>query len=119
MPFGGNKYGARKTERFGIMFDSRKEAERYMDLRAMLDAGDISDLKLQPRFLIIDRFTDRTGKRHRETHYSADFQYTLPNGQVVVEETKGNSRKAASRDFGLRWKLVVQRYPDIEFRLVE
>jgi hypothetical protein len=48
--FGRNKYRAVKTEVDGIMFDSKKEAGRYVELKKRLDAGIIQDLKLQPKF---------------------------------------------------------------------
>ena len=45
--FGKSKYRAVKTEVDGIMFDSKKEAARYVELKEKLDAGIIQDLKLK------------------------------------------------------------------------
>ena len=42
-----NKYNAKKTELDGIVFDSRKEAGRYAELKLLERAGHIEDLTLQ------------------------------------------------------------------------
>ena len=44
------KYKAIRTQVDGIMFDSKKESERYKYLKQRLDDGIIQDLKLQPKF---------------------------------------------------------------------
>ena len=88
--FGRSKYRAIKTEVDGIMFDSKKEAGRYVELKKRLDAGIIQDLKLQPKFDCIIN-----GKKI--CTYRADFEYLLvdeigPQGQIsyyVVEDVKG------------------------------
>lgn len=43
-----NKFKNKKTKIDGITFDSRKEANRYLELKLMLKTGKISELKLQP-----------------------------------------------------------------------
>lgn len=47
-----NKYGNIKTVIDGIKFDSKRESERYLELKLLEKAGEISDLKLQPRFIL-------------------------------------------------------------------
>ena len=47
---GNAKYHNERAERAGVRFDSQKEARRYDELMAMLRAGIISDLRLQPQF---------------------------------------------------------------------
>jgi hypothetical protein len=51
-----HKYGAKRTEVMGIKFDSKKEANRYLELKMLARAGKIRDLKLQPKFLLLDKF---------------------------------------------------------------
>lgn len=46
----GNKYGAKKTEVDGYIFDSKREAEYYTELKIREKAGEITHLELQPRF---------------------------------------------------------------------
>ena len=56
-------------------FDSKKEARRYDELMAMLRAGQIRDLKLQPQFTIQEAYTTPEGQRVRAIRYQADFSY--------------------------------------------
>jgi len=85
-----SKYRAIRTEVDGIMFDSKKESERYKYLKDRMDAGIIQDLKLQPKFECIVK-----GKKI--CTYKADFEYLIldeegPQGQIgyyVVEDVKG------------------------------
>lgn len=45
-----NKYNARKVTIDGIVFHSGKEGRRYSALKLLIRAGEIKDLKLQPRY---------------------------------------------------------------------
>ena len=47
-----NKYKAKKTTIDNITFHSKAEAARYVELNLMLEAHQISDLELQPKYLI-------------------------------------------------------------------
>ena len=88
-----NKYGAKKTEIDGIIFDSRHEATRYVELKYMERAGLIKDLKLQERFCLIPAI-EGEGKKvaQRAVYYVADFTYYERKDnhlQRVVEDAKG------------------------------
>lgn len=96
---GKSKYGAKKTVMDGIEFDSRREANRWFELRMLERAGAISDLERQVKFVLIpqQREPDSVGPRggkikgkllENEVAYVADFVY-LDNGQKVVEDAKG------------------------------
>ena len=96
----GNKYHNRKVERDGIVFDSVKEFNRYLDLKVLEKAGLISELQRQVKFVLIEaqREPDSIGKRggkikgkllEREAAYIADFTYRDENGELIVEDTKG------------------------------
>lgn len=76
-----NKYSAIKKVVDNIQFDSRKEANRYSQLKLLLKANKITDLILQPRFDLIvnDVFIG---------YYKADFQY-VENGETITEDVKG------------------------------
>ena len=82
------KYKNKKVEIDGIKFDSKKEANRYCELKLLERAGKIFDLKLQPRFLLQENFKYKN-KTYRKIEYVADFEYT-ENGQTVVEDVKRN-----------------------------
>ena len=81
------KYGNKKVEIDGQVFDSRKEARRYQELRLLEKAGAIQDLHTQVKFVLIPAQyePDIVGKRggvrrgkliEREVAYVADFVYT-------------------------------------------
>ncbi|MDO5765624.1 MAG: DUF1064 domain-containing protein [Elusimicrobiales bacterium] len=96
------KYRNNKTTVRGITFDSQKEANEFVKLMALQDAGKIRNLKLQPEFTIQEAFRTTTGERVRAIRYRADFSYerqTSPdcNGFTywlpVVEDVKGYRTK--------------------------
>lgn len=107
------KYHNRKVTIDGITFDSKKEANRYQELKLLQKAGEISDLRLQVKYILIPAQykPDRIGKRggikkgkiiERECSYIADFVYQ-ENGETVVEDTKGIKTK----DYIIKRKLML------------
>lgn len=84
-----SKYNAKKIIVDGITFSSKLEAGRYQFLKAIEAKGVITDLELQPRFILQTKF--KLGKESiREIAYVADFRYTVcATGQDTVEDTKG------------------------------
>lgn len=78
-----SKYHAVKEEVDGITFASRKEAQRYRELKLMERAKAIQDLQIQVAFPLIKK-----SPYGREIKYIADFVY-YDNGHMVVEDTKG------------------------------
>lgn len=108
-----NKYGAKKTQRDGIQFDSLMEAERYRDLKLLQQAGVISELEIHPEFVLIEPFK-KFGKRKRGHKYKADFMYRDEHGQLIVEDVKGY----IARDFPLRRTLFDSKFPDIVLKVV-
>jgi hypothetical protein len=77
-----SKYRNIKTMAYGILFDSKKEAERYMTLRSLLEERKISKLELQVPYPVIINGV-------KICDYRADFQYVTPEGALVVEDVKG------------------------------
>ncbi|MBQ6264915.1 MAG: DUF1064 domain-containing protein [Clostridia bacterium] len=98
-----SKYKAQKVVVDGITFDSKKEANRYAELKILEKKGEISGLILQPSFVLIPtqyEFFERYGKNgarlkdgrkriEKQCVYRADFAYIDRNGQKVVEDVKG------------------------------
>lgn len=105
------KYGNRKIEADGIVFDSKKEARRYHQLKLLEGAGMIRDLQMQVKFLLIPaqystEITTRSGKPkcvERECSYVADFVYYDELGTRHVEDTKGFRTK----DYIIKRKLML------------
>lgn len=99
-----DKYHARKTTVDGIVFDSRKEADRYLVLKGMEEDGSISDLRRQVRYELVPAF-DVDGKHYRPVYYVADFVY-VEDGKAVVEDVKGMRTDV----YRLKSKLFARRY---------
>ena len=115
-----NKYGAHKAEcRHGHLHDSRKEARRCDELHLLLMAGEISDLQIQRKYILIPAIRESTGQYYtrgakkgqekpgkvieQECSYVADFDYITKDGSHVVEDTKGMKTK----DYIIKRKLML------------
>ena len=91
-----NKYRNIKTVVDGHIFDSKKEASRYIQLKHLEKNGEITDLELQPRFVLTwgdgEPLYIQGEKRRTKLTYVADFRYSeWQNGEkvIVVEDVKG------------------------------
>jgi hypothetical protein len=111
-----NKYNARKKTVCGHTFDSRREAEIYLDLLSRKQHGEIIRIGLQPSYTLLEGFRDNTGKNQKPITYTADFFVTYADGHSEVIEVKG----VRTRDYILRKKLFLHmmRETDIVFREV-
>ncbi len=107
-----NKYKNRKVQIDRYVFDSVKEGKRYRELALLEQAGEISDLELQPRFLLQDKFR-KNGKAFRKIEYVADFMYKQ-NGKTIVEDVKGIKTDV----FKLKLKLFEYKYPELEIKII-
>lgn len=118
-----SKYSSQKVEVDGIVFDSKKEARRYSQLKALEASGAISDLKRQRKYILIPTqraWTNEIYERgpykgsfkkgkilENECSYLADFVYIdNDNGELVVEDTKGFK----TRDYIIKRKLMLYTY---------
>lgn len=85
-----NKFGAVKKVVDDVKFDSTKEANRYAQLKLLVRAGKIRDLRLQVRYDLIPKQKFRDGKTMIGTYYLADFVYfDCDKDYEVVEDVKG------------------------------
>lgn len=85
-----SKYSARKVVIDGITFDSTREGHRYIDLRALVAAKQISDLELQVPYVLAPKVTLHDEKRARPAvRYLVDFRYRTHLDEVVCEDVKG------------------------------
>lgn len=102
------KYGNKKIDVDGILFDSKKEARRYCELKLLQQAGEISDLQLQKEYELIP--TQRIDGKvvERACKYKADFAY-MKDGQQVVEDVKGyrDPKSAGYAKFVIKRKLML------------
>lgn len=108
-----NKYKNTKIVVDNIKFDSNLEATRYKELKLLLRAGEISNLELQPRFLLQDSFK-KNGRTFRKIEYVADFKY-IENGKTIVEDVKGMQTDV----FKLKHKIFEKVYPDLTLKIIK
>ena len=111
-----NKYNARKTTVCGRTFDSKREAEIYLDLLSRKQHGEIVRIRLQPSYTLLEGFRDNQGKQQKPITYTPDFLVEYDDGRREVIEVKG----MRTRDYVLRKKLFLHmmRETDIVFREV-
>lgn len=121
----GTKYNASKCIVDGIKFDSKHEAERYLELKLLERGKVISDLRLQVKFTLIpaqyekDTVTlTKSGKEkivkgkciERECAYYADFVYILnETGETIVEDAKSAITKE-NKEYIIKRKILLWRY---------
>ena len=107
MSYNWTKYNNTKITVDGQIFDSKKEANRYKELRLLEKAGEIYDLRRQVKFKLIPTQRDEvTGEVvERECSYKADFVYE-EDGKTVVEDVKGFRTK----EYVIKRKLMLWRY---------
>lgn len=87
------KYKNSKVEIRGIVFDSKKEGNRYVELTMMEKAGIISDLKVKPDAFVLAPAVKLNNRTKPALRYFPDFSY-IKSGIFVVEDTKGVQTEA-------------------------
>ena len=118
------KAGNRKVIVDGMEFDSKKEFARWVELSAMQERGEISNLERQKKYTLIPpqrgesvevyKKGDKAGQPkpgpliEREVAYIADFVY-VKDGKTVVEDVKGfrDPSSAMYAKFVLKRKLML------------
>ncbi len=76
-----SKYNAVRVTDEGKRFDSKAEHRRWVALRLLEQAGEISDLKHHPRYPLIVN-------GQKVCTYEADSAY-IESGEQIVEDVKG------------------------------
>ena len=114
------KYGNKKVEYQGKLFDSKREMQRYIVLKEAEEKGLISDLRTQITFELIPAITEeyvehlktkdkiKTRVLQRAVTYTADFVY-VKNGEEIVEDVK-ISKALIPKEFALKEKIFFWKY---------
>jgi len=100
-----NKFGAKKIEIGGEVYDSTGEANRHAQLKLLERAKAIKALSRQPRYVLCVN-------GHEVCEYIGDFAY-YDGGRLVVEDFKG----VITPEFRLKRKLFLALHPEIELRV--
>lgn len=108
------KYHNTKVIYKDIRFSSKKEMRRYITLKQLERAGIIKELELQPKFLLLDTIHYK-GKTYPKTYYIADFKYfDKEKGKYIIEDIK-SPITAKDKVYRLKIKMLLAKYPDIDF----
>lgn len=103
-----SKYHARKTQVDGITFDSRKEAEYYIGLKALVKAGEIKGFARQCRFVVTEG-----DEETKATEYLADFIVINKDDTAEIVDVKG----VETAVFKLKMKCFREKYPNLKVKL--
>jgi hypothetical protein len=97
----------------GHWFQSTSEALAYQVLRRWEQAGAISNLELQPRFVIVEGSRDaQTGRKVRARCYVGDFSF-YRNGKRIVVDVKGFPTPL----FLLKKRMFEMQYPGLKLEI--
>lgn len=105
-----NKLRATKVLIDGIVFDSKKEAKRYGELRTLQRAEIIRDLRVHPKYKL-----EVNGEL--VTTYKPDFDY-LQDNTIVVEDVKGYKGGSTWAYFRLKIRLFQALYPNVVIKII-
>ena len=105
--FKNNKFHNKKIIIDNIKFDSKKEANRYQELKILEKTGKIKNLERQVKFELIPSFKFN-GKTIRSINYIADFVYEI-DGKEVIEDVKG-SKYMETETFKIKKKIFEYKY---------
>src|SRR5690554_5072280 len=83
-----SKYHNKKTTVYGKTFDSKAEADYYLELRHRLKAGEIKGFGCQPRIPLLPGF-EKQGRKIRPVTYIADFIIEHNDGSIEYIDVKG------------------------------
>jgi hypothetical protein len=89
-----NKYKAKPVVIDKIRFASKKEGNRYRELKLMRAGGEISDLRLQVPYTLKNGSAPLLIRSEgypngRQIKYIADFVYIDKSGNEIIEDVKG------------------------------
>lgn len=100
-----SKYNNQKIRVGGEVFDSKREYNRWCELRLLERSGIICNLQRQVKFRLID--SQKTPERtERPCDYIADFVYYENDGSRVVEDCKGMRTDV----YKIKRKLMLEKY---------
>ncbi len=107
-----NKYHAQKTIVNNVVYDSKKESKRALELEYLERIGQIKDLQKQVRFILQEDYVNNEGKKIRPVSYIADYVYSQ-NGQKIVEDCKSPATRTPV--YLLKKKIFMYKYPEYKF----
>ena len=80
------KYNTVKVKRDGYTFDSKREDEYYVIIRA---SDEVKSVVVHPRYELTPKYVSPDGVKRRAITYVADFLVTYHDGREEVVDVKG------------------------------
>lgn len=110
----GGKIRSQPIQHDGYLFPSLTECETYKSLKVLFDAGEISELRVQPKYPLYPRITameviDKMPMfdAFSDITYTADFEYyDISRQRYVTVESKGHFTDVNK----LRIRLFLNKY---------
>ena len=91
-----------------MYFDSKKEHNRFHELKLLERAKEITEVKIQVPFELLSSY-EINGKKRQGIKYIADFCYIdIRTGKYIVEDVKSPATK--TQVYKLKKKLFEQKY---------
>lgn len=103
------KYRNNRTKVDGILFDSKKEADYYSDLKLQLRIGTIWGFCRQPEFILLEGFAGV-----RPETYRADFIVFNLDGTCEIVDVKGYRTEV----YKIKEKQFKIKFPRLELKIV-
>ena len=105
-----NKYRNKKVICDGFKFDSKREAKRWIELKLLEKAKQITELERQKKFELQPSYTNNKGKHIRAITYIADYFYYDKKRKIyIVEDVKGVKTDV----YMLKKKIFEYVYPNL------
>lgn len=105
-----SKFHSTKVRVDGILFDSQKEANYYLELKLLAQTGEIKGFCRQGRFIVVAG-DDTTAV----SEYVTDFIIFNNDGTYEIVDTKGVETDV----FKLKMKMMHEKYPNLRINIVK
>jgi len=98
-----------------IVFDSELEKRYFTDVVLPgVERGEILNYELQHKYILQPAYTTKDGKKVREIVYISDFELYMADGTHITVDVKGMLKPIDM----LKHKILLHRYPELDFRLI-
>ena len=98
-----------------IVFDSELEKRYFLEVVLPgVQSGEIVSYELQHKYELQPAYIDRDGKKVRPIVYVSDFELYMADGTHITVDVKGMLKPIDM----LKHKILLHRYPELDFRLI-
>ena len=112
--YSNSKYKAKKVNYDGIVFDSKAECNRYIELKTLEKYGKIKDLQYHKCFELLPSIKTEVETLRAIIYESDFFYYDVDLNSYVVEDLKSEMTRKLS-DYIIKKKLMINAYRNYIF----